>query len=163
MKLEFSRHIFKTILRYKISWEFVHWEPSCSIRPDRRTEVWADMTKLTVAICNFANAPGNNEYLRKCCFYAYVFVWTLFKDKGWDTVIGSVTMLHLDFQEIMVPFPAEIKFPFPAKRPYKLWELIADRLEKEATQNHYVTYSRIPRSAIKRDTRKESIRKWQRQ
>jgi len=27
----------------------------------------------------------------------------------------------------------------------------ADRLEKEATQNHYLTYSRIPKSAIKRD------------
>jgi hypothetical protein len=40
---------------------------------------------------------------------------------------------------------------------------IADRLAKKATQNHYVTYSRIPRSAIKKDTRKESIRKWQRQ
>jgi hypothetical protein len=40
---------------------------------------------------------------------------------------------------------------------------IAGRLAKEATQNHYVTYSRIPRSAIKKDTRKESIRKWQRQ
>jgi ribonuclease HI len=40
---------------------------------------------------------------------------------------------------------------------------IADRLAKEATQNHYVTYSRIPRSAIKKDTRKESIRKWQSQ
>jgi ribonuclease HI len=40
---------------------------------------------------------------------------------------------------------------------------IADRLAKEATQNYYVTYSRIPRSAIKKDTRKESIRKWQRQ
>jgi len=26
----------------------------------------------------------------------------------------------------------------------------ADRLEKEATQNHYVTYSRIPKSAIKK-------------
>jgi hypothetical protein len=40
---------------------------------------------------------------------------------------------------------------------------IADRLAKEATQNYYVTYSRIPRSAIKKDTRKESIRKSQRQ
>jgi hypothetical protein len=27
---------------------------------------------------------------------------------------------------------------------------IADRLAKEETQNHYVTYSRIPKSAIKR-------------
>jgi hypothetical protein len=34
---------------------------------------------------------------------------------------------------------------------------IADRLAKEATQNHYVTYSSIPRSAIKKDTRKENI------
>jgi hypothetical protein len=40
---------------------------------------------------------------------------------------------------------------------------IADRLMKEATQNYYVTYSRIPRSAIKKDTRKESTRKWLRQ
>jgi hypothetical protein len=40
---------------------------------------------------------------------------------------------------------------------------IADRLAKEATQNHNITYSRIPRSAIKKDTQKESIRKWQRQ
>ena len=40
---------------------------------------------------------------------------------------------------------------------------IADRLPKEATQNYHVTYSRIPKSAIKKDTRKESIRKWQSQ
>jgi hypothetical protein len=40
---------------------------------------------------------------------------------------------------------------------------IADQLAKEATQNYYVTYSRIPKSAIKRGTRKESIRKWQSQ
>ena len=39
----------------------------------------------------------------------------------------------------------------------------ADRLAKEATQNYYVTYSRIPKSAIKRETREESIRKWQSQ
>jgi ribonuclease HI len=40
---------------------------------------------------------------------------------------------------------------------------IADRLAKEAAQNYYVTYRRISKSAIKKDTRKESIRKWQRQ
>ena len=40
---------------------------------------------------------------------------------------------------------------------------IADRLAKEATQNYCVTYSRIPKSAIKKDTQKERIRKWQRQ
>ena len=36
---------------------------------------------------------------------------------------------------------------------------IAYRLAKEATQNYYVNYSRTPKSAIKNDTRKESIRK----
>ena len=38
---------------------------------------------------------------------------------------------------------------------------IAGRLEKEATQNYDVTYSRLPKSAIKKDNQKESIRKWQ--
>jgi hypothetical protein len=37
----------------------------------------------------------------------------------------------------------------------------ADRLLEEATQNYYVTYSRIPKSAIKKETKGESIRKWQ--
>jgi len=39
----------------------------------------------------------------------------------------------------------------------------ADRLAKEATQNDHTTYSRIPKSAIIKDNRKESIRNWQRQ
>jgi hypothetical protein len=39
----------------------------------------------------------------------------------------------------------------------------ADRLAKEATQNHYVTYSMIPKSTILKETREESIRKWQNQ
>jgi hypothetical protein len=41
--------------------------------------------------------------------------------------------------------------------------LIYRELSKEATQNHNETYIRIPKSAIKRDNRKQSIRKWQRQ
>ena len=36
---------------------------------------------------------------------------------------------------------------------------IEDRLAKEATQNYCVTYSRTTKRAIKKDTRKESIRK----
>jgi hypothetical protein len=35
----------------------------------------------------------------------------------------------------------------------------ADRLAQEATQNYYITYSRIPKSVIKKETREESIRK----
>jgi hypothetical protein len=34
----------------------------------------------------------------------------------------------------------------------------ADRPAKEATQNHYVTYSRIPKSAIKKETQEENIK-----
>jgi ribonuclease HI len=37
---------------------------------------------------------------------------------------------------------------------------IADRLTKEATKNHHETYNRLPKSAIKRDNRQQSIRKW---
>jgi predicted site-specific integrase-resolvase len=39
----------------------------------------------------------------------------------------------------------------------------ADQLLKEATQNYHVTYSRISKSTTKKDTQKESIRKWQSQ
>ena len=39
---------------------------------------------------------------------------------------------------------------------------IADRLAKEATQKYYAAYSRIP-STTKKDTQKESIRRWQNQ
>ena len=40
---------------------------------------------------------------------------------------------------------------------------IVDRLAKETTQNYRVIYTRIPKSATKKDNRKESIRKWQSQ
>ena len=40
---------------------------------------------------------------------------------------------------------------------------IADRLANEANQNDHAIYSRIPKSAIIKGNRKESIRKWQSQ
>ena len=55
MKLEFSRHIFEKILKYQISWKSVQWEPSFSVRTDGPT----DMTKLIVALHDFAKAPKN--------------------------------------------------------------------------------------------------------
>jgi hypothetical protein len=38
-----------------------------------------------------------------------------------------------------------------------------DRLAKEAPQNHYLTYSRIPKSDIKKETWEDSTNEWQRQ
>ena len=40
---------------------------------------------------------------------------------------------------------------------------IADRLAKEVNKNHHETYNRLPKSAIKRNNRQHSIRKWQSQ
>jgi hypothetical protein len=44
--------IFRKIFKYQISWKSVHWQPSCSMRMDRRT----DMSKLIVAFRKFAKA-----------------------------------------------------------------------------------------------------------
>jgi hypothetical protein len=44
---------FQKILKYQISWKPMQWEPSCSKRTERETE----MTKLIVAFRNSANEP----------------------------------------------------------------------------------------------------------
>jgi len=46
---------------------------------------------------------------------------------------------------------------------YLYFYLLCDLYKQQNTQNYYVTYSRIPKSAIKKETREESIRKWQSQ
>ena len=57
------RHSFRKILKYQISWKSVQWEPSCSMRTDRKTDRGKDgrtyMTKLIGAFHNFAQAPSN--------------------------------------------------------------------------------------------------------
>jgi hypothetical protein len=58
-KLEFSRRIFRWILKCQISWKSVQWEPSCSMRTDGRT----DMTNLIVAFRNIVNAPKCSKTL----------------------------------------------------------------------------------------------------
>ena len=44
---------FRKALRYQISWKSFQWEPSCSMRTDRRTA----MTEPIVAFRNFMKAP----------------------------------------------------------------------------------------------------------
>jgi hypothetical protein len=58
MKLEFCRQCFEQLLKYHMSWKSVQWEPSCSMRTDGQT----DMTKLIVAVRNFANAPNFSQF-----------------------------------------------------------------------------------------------------
>jgi len=38
MQPEFSGQIKKKALKYKISWKFAQWEPSCSMQTDEQTE-----------------------------------------------------------------------------------------------------------------------------
>jgi hypothetical protein len=52
---------FSNSLKYQISLKSLQWEPSCSMRTDGRT----DMTKLTVAFRNFANAPKKGNVWQK--------------------------------------------------------------------------------------------------
>ena len=51
--------VIRKILKYQISRTVVHWEPSCFMRRDGRTDGWTDLTKLIVAFRNFVNAPTN--------------------------------------------------------------------------------------------------------
>jgi len=53
-KLNFSTDLGK-ILKYRISWTEVHWEPSCSMPADRRTNT----NKLIVAFRSCTKAPTN--------------------------------------------------------------------------------------------------------
>jgi hypothetical protein len=48
---------FRKILKHQISWKSVQWEPSFSMRTDRRTNRRTNMTMLIVALCKFANMP----------------------------------------------------------------------------------------------------------
>jgi hypothetical protein len=47
---------FPKLHKYQISWKSDHWEPSCSIRTDGRTEWQTDMARLTVAFRDSANS-----------------------------------------------------------------------------------------------------------
>ena len=55
MKLDFYGQIFEKILKNEILLKSVQWETSCFMRTDGQT----DMTKLTVAFREFANALDN--------------------------------------------------------------------------------------------------------
>jgi hypothetical protein len=81
MKLEFSRQIFE---KYKF-----HENPSSASRtvPYGRTDGWADMTELTFAFRNFANAPTNDgpSAIASLSRAGWMnLLRHLTKPKGWD-------------------------------------------------------------------------------
>ena len=57
MKFEFSQQKFEKKLKYQTSSKSVQWEPSLSMRTERRT----DETSSIVAFHNFAKAPKNGR------------------------------------------------------------------------------------------------------
>ena len=68
---------FQKILNYQIVSRSVEWEPSWSMRIDRRmgrqTDNQMDMTKLIAAFRSFANAPKMKS-VRKEVYVAYSFL-----------------------------------------------------------------------------------------
>ena len=52
---------FWKIPKYQISWKTIQGELSCSMCRDRWTDRQTDMTMLTGAFGNFANAPNNGD------------------------------------------------------------------------------------------------------
>jgi hypothetical protein len=86
MKFKFSRKFFRKILNFQISWKPVQWEPSCSMRKDRRR----DITKLIVAFRYFANAPkkGGGGILEKEFVASNFFFFFLFSFYGACPVFG---------------------------------------------------------------------------
>ena len=78
-------------LRYRVSWKSFQWEPSCSMRTDRRK----GMTKLIAAFCNFAKAPSQVLETYECANVT----WTdLAEDKCCNDSNPSVLMKHNFYQ-----------------------------------------------------------------
>ena len=86
MKLPVLWKDFRTPLKYQISWKSVQWGPSCSMRTDGST----DMTMLTAAFRNFANAPKNSENTELSGFFS-VPKGTLIKAKSCVTYEQNLT------------------------------------------------------------------------
>jgi len=65
MKHEFSPHFLK-IFRHQILWKFVHWEPSCCLRTDGRTNGQTEMTNQQVAFRSGENSNRSFSNLDLC-------------------------------------------------------------------------------------------------
>jgi len=67
MEVEFSRQVLEKFSCIKFYENNFHWEPCCSLRTDRRT----DMTKSVVAFNNFAKAPKDFTFCPHSVFVCF--------------------------------------------------------------------------------------------
>jgi len=80
---------FKKIIKYQIPWKSVQWKPSCSMRTDGQTYGQTEMTKLTVAFRNFANAPKTRHIF--CLYGLHSFEALSNKVLKWLTEFNLIT------------------------------------------------------------------------
>jgi len=45
---------FRKFLKYQISWKSVKWEPSCSVRTDRQTDIHDEVNSRSSQFCERA-------------------------------------------------------------------------------------------------------------
>ena len=89
------------MLKYQILWESLQWEPSLFVRSDGHL----NMTKLTVAYRNYANAPKNvtcHCYL--CLSCTYVRHWPIFSVSSRITVVILVNVQLLRNRNLIKEF-----------------------------------------------------------
>jgi len=64
---------YRKVLKYQISWKSVKWEPSCSLRTDRRKYERTEVTKLIVVFRNFVNASKFRFFTLCDTFFKTIF------------------------------------------------------------------------------------------
>ena len=111
MKLEFSRQIFKTILKYKISWKFFHWEP---VVPWGQTDgrKYGQTWRSKESLLSILRTRLATTSIYVNAVFMPRFLWTLFKDKSWDTMIGCDHVTLRTSKKLWFDPQQKLNFPF---------------------------------------------------
>ena len=116
-KLEFSRQIFeKKKIRYQISWKPVQWEPTCSMRKDRRTD---GHDEATSRLSRFCERAWKHQISRLCFLPRHALNCPTFIPRtstmtvGPDSPVSIATLYGLDVPEIEYRWGWD--FPHPSR------------------------------------------------